>query len=386
MFQGGGFLKRRRSPFSSLGLLPVLLTVGALGLCFLLHDRDVRSGAYLVGDCPYYASAAVSLWVDGDVNLSNQLLGGLVVHQKQVALGRHGEWFPKHPLLLSVLSVPFYALFGIPGFLLLNALVMLLLVMTLWRLCRRHAAPGIAMTATLLVFAGSFLRNYLYEYSPDLLSTLLVLVGLLLILSNRAFSGGLFLGLSVLAKVTNLFVAALVVLFLFFRRPRRDAIAAGAGLLPGIAAWSLLNLALFGSPTTTGYDRTLVFRDGSVTTVSHKGFFDVPVWVGARGQLLDPKAGLLFTAPILLLALPGLLPYVRKAPWESLLVLGLSEFLFLFFSTYRWWAASRYGNRFLMVPVCLAAIPISLALESFWRTIETRFHARIALPEAPGER
>jgi hypothetical protein len=375
---------RWQPSFSVVALLPLALAAGALVLCFVFKGREVRSGAYLVNDSPYYASAAVSLWVDGDLDLTNQLLGGLVVHQKQVALGRNGQWFPKHPILLSVLSVPFYALFGIPGFLLFNALVMLSLVMVLWLLCRRHVSPGVAMASVLLVLTSTFLRDYFYEYSPDLLSTLLVLAGLLSIFSRRPMLGGALMGLATLAKVTNLFVAALVLLFLLFRRPRKDALTAGVGVLPGIVAWALLNLALFGSPTTTGYDRTLILQEGVVTTISHKGFFDVPVWVGARDQLLDPRMGLLTTCPVLFLALPGLVGYLRKARWEGFLLLGLSEFLFLFFSTYRWWAASRFGNRFLMVPVCLSAIPISFTLEIAWRAFEARRHAA-ALSETPEE-
>jgi uncharacterized membrane protein len=145
---------------------------------------------------------------------------------------------PKHPILLSVLSVPLYALFGIPGFLLFNALVMLSLVMVLWLLCRRHVSAGVAMASVLLVLTGTFLRDYFYEYSPDLLSTLLVLAGLLSIFSRRPLLGGVLMGLATLAKVTNLFVAALVLLFLLFRPPRKDALTAGVGVLPGIVVWA----------------------------------------------------------------------------------------------------------------------------------------------------
>ncbi|PYQ12022.1 MAG: hypothetical protein DMH00_06945 [Acidobacteria bacterium] len=376
-----GVVERVRRALLPVTGLPLLLGLAMGGLLLALWGRDIRSGAFLIGDCPYYASTAVSLWVDGDMNLENQLRGGLAVHQKQVALGRRGECFPKHPVLMSVLSVPFYALFGIAGFLVFNALVGLLLLTVVWALCRRFVGPPTATAATVLVFAGSFLRGYAYNYSPDLFSTLLVLAGILLIFGGRPFPGGILLGVSVLAKVTNLFVAALVVTFLCFRRPRIGALAAGAGLLPGMAAWTILNLAMFGSPTTTGYDRTLVLQDGTVTTVSHRAFFDLPVWEGIRAQLIDPRVGLLTTSPLLLLALPGWLPLLKKHRWEGLLILGLGEFLFLFFSTYRWWATSHYGNRFLMVPVCLCAVPMAFTLDALSQHLRGLVHARTAAPE-----
>jgi hypothetical protein len=334
----------------------------AAGVFACLAGREIRSGAFLIGDCPYYASAAVSLWQDGDLDLENQIRGGLAVHQKQIALGGDGRWVPKHPVLMPVLSVPFYALFGVPGFLVFNVVVIVLLAAAVFATARHYLDPEPALAATSLVLAATFLREYVYNYSPDLLSTLLVLTGLLLVLKQRPLGGGVFLGIAVLAKVTNLFVAALVTGFLLFRR-RRDAAWAAAGLLPGLGAWMLVNLALFGAPTVTGYDRTLVVQDGVAQTVSHKGFFDLPVLEGMSGQLLDPRAGLLTTSPILLLAIPGFVVFLRKHAWDGALLLGISEFLFLLFSTYRWWATSHYGNRFLMLPVALAAVPMGFALQ-----------------------
>ena len=191
-----------------------------------------------------------------------------------------------------------------------------------------------------------------------------------------SFAGGLALGVSGLAKVTNLFVSLLVLGLLCFRRPRMSVLAAGAGLLPGVALWMLLNLTMFGSPTTTGYDRTIVLQEGAVTTVSHRGFFDLPLLDGIRGQLLDPKAGILTTSPLLLLALPGLVPLFRRHRWDGLLFLGISEFLFLLFSTCRWWFTTRYGPCFLMVPVALTAVPMALALDEFRKTLLSAWDAR----------
>lgn len=351
----------------------VLLLLGVSGILALLREKEIRSGAFLVGDCPYYASSAVSLWIDGDLDLRNQLRGGLEAHHRQVALGRGGEWYPKHPILMPVLSVPFYALLGPAGFLVFNVLVFLLLGTAMWLLCRRHTPPGIAAAATLLVLGATFLRAYVYNYSPDLFSTLLVLSAILALLERRSWAGGLLLGLSVMAKLTNLFTAAIVGVFLVARRPRREALRVALGVVPALAALALLNTALFGGPMTSGYDRTLVLQDGTPTLVSHRGFFDLPVGEGVLGQLFSKRVGLLTTSPVLLLSIPGFVLLFRRDPWEGLLLLCVAEFIFLLFSTYRFWDTSHYGNRFLMTPVCLAVVPLAFALERI----------RVSIPRIP---
>ena len=343
--------------------LPLLYAVLTVGLLIALWGKEVRSGAFLIGDCPYYASATVSLWTDGDLDLKNQLRGGLETHGRQVALGRSGQWFPKHPVLISILSVPFYGTFGVAGFLLFNLTTVVALASVLWLLCRRHVSQVVATATTLVILGGTFLRAYIYNYSADLLSALLVLSALLFVLERRNLWAGLFLGLSGLAKPTNLFCASIALFFVAARRPRRAALWLILGILPGLFTGALLNLALFGSPLISGYDRTLLLENGVPTTVSHRGFFNLPLWEGVRGQLLSPRVGLLTTSPVLLLAIPGFVILLRRDPWEGLLYLSISEFLFLLFSTYRWWATSHYGNRFLMVPVCLAAVPMALTLE-----------------------
>ncbi len=362
--------------------LPLLGLLMAAGILATLWGRPVRSGDFLIGDCPYYASAAISLRVDGDLDLTNQLRGGLEVHQRQVALGRNGAWYPKHPILMPVLSLPFYALFGVGGFLVFNVLVLVALGTVIWALCRRHVPAGTATVATMAVLAGTFLRAYVYNYSPDLLSTLLFLGGLFLVLQERPVSGGALLGLSVMAKITHVFGLLLVAGFLLARPGRREALRVAAAALPFLAILAILNTAMFGSPATSGYDRTLVLEEGAPAVVSHRGFFDLPPLEGIQGQLFSPRTGLLPTSPVLLLALPGLALLIRRRPWEGLLLLCLCEFTFLLFSSYRWWATSHYGNRFLMVPVVLAAVPLSLTFDWIRQALGRRRPLPLPVPAA----
>ena len=162
-----GFAQRLRGIQVPWMGIPLLLCMVAGWSLVSMHGKEIRSGAFLIGDCPYYASATVSLWHDHDLNLENQLRGGLVVHERQVALGKGGEWYPKHPILMSIFSIPFYVAFGTAGFLIFNTLMMALLTVTLWAICRLYVSPGTATAAVALVVGGSFLRAYFYDFSAD---------------------------------------------------------------------------------------------------------------------------------------------------------------------------------------------------------------------------
>jgi hypothetical protein len=327
---------------------------------------------YLVGDGPYYAMAAVSLLHDGDVDLRNQLNGGLEVHGPQIALGRDGEWFPKHPVLLPVLGVPFLVLFGVPGLLVLNLLVLAALAAAMFGLARRFAPAPDAALATVALVAGTFMRAYAYNLSPDLLAALLATLAALALLDGRMTACGLLLGTMVMAKPLLIaFVPPALAYAVARGRLRAVARVACGGLLP-LAAMLLLNLALFASPFVTSYDRNVVFVGGSATMVSHRSLFDHDPVAGARAQILDSRHGLLATAPILLLALPGTMVLLRRRRAEALWLSGSAAALFALLCVYRPWSTSHYGNRFLLPAVAFATPAVAAAFRALVELARSR--------------
>src|SRR5690606_15577473 len=68
-----------------------------------------------------------SLVEDFDLDLKNQLENNPENIGGQIALGKAGEWFPLHEWLISLFGVPFYLLFGVPGTLLCNMLMSLMI-------------------------------------------------------------------------------------------------------------------------------------------------------------------------------------------------------------------------------------------------------------------
>jgi len=289
------------------------------------------------------------------------------VHGPQIALGPGGEWFPKHPILLPVLGLPFLAAFGLPGLLLLNLVVLSAFAAVLYRLGRRVAPPGAAAAAVALLLLGTFVRAYAYNLSPDLLAALLVAAAVLAALEGRPGPAGLLYGAAVLAKPLLVVLLPPALLYVAIRSGGRAFLRFTAGgLLPG-AAFALLNLALFGSPFTTAYDRNVAIVDGAARITTHRDQFDGDALQGALGMLIDPRHGIAPTAPALLLALPGLVLLARRRPAEAAWLAASGALLFLVLCPYRSWNESHYGNRFLMPLVVFATPGMALLLDAVGR-------------------
>jgi hypothetical protein len=270
---------------------------------------------------------------------------------------------PKHPLLLPILAGPFIRVLGPSGGLVFNLLQLGLLIALLHRLAMRLAPPMVAALATMLLVALSQLAHYGWNFSPDVLTTLLFVGALLAVDDRRDLLGGMLLGAAAIGKLTFLLLAPVALLLIVRdeRRARR-VVAFGIGLGLLLAASALLDLHLFGSPWTTSYDRILRLENGQPRLHSTREDFDQPLVVGLRAQLLDARHGLWSTDKLVVLSLL-LLPLVPRASrrWAWLVALVTLELL-LFYGRYRLWRASDYGNRFLMPVVVLAVVPLAAAI------------------------
>jgi len=353
-------------------VLALLLAVGAGALFGSQAATTPWPQTYYQGDCPYYISTALSIVQDGDLDLKNQLRGGLEVHGRQIALGRGGQWYPKHPILLPIVSLPFLIVFGMSGFMIVSIVLLAALPVALMSLARPFAPPVAAAGAAALLVTGTFLRRYDYNITPDLLAALLGLCGLIALVRGRDLAGGLVLGLSAAAKPTDLFLLPFGVLYALATRRRRGALKCLAGALGPVLALLALNAALFGSPLIGSYDRNVLMRDGVPTIVSHMSQFDRSALHGLAGELLDPQHGLVPTSPFLWLALPGLALMMKRHGREAVLILVVSEFYLLLFATYRYWDTTRYGNRFLILVVALASPPVAMALDWMGQQVRER--------------
>ena len=232
-----------------------------------------------------------------------------------VSRGRHGEFYPKHPILLAVVALPFYVVAGDIGLLAFNLAQLCALVLVMWVGARRYASDLVAFALMLWFAFGTLLRPAAYNFAPDVLSSLLVVGAIVALLHARCVVAGLLLGLSVWAKWTNAIFFPVAAVALAARRDWRSLWRFGAAAALPIAGLLGLNAHMFGSPFVTPYDRVLIVENHRwAVEPSHRTFFTVPFWRGLWTQLTHPTLGLVAGAPPFLLALPGFALLVPPRP------------------------------------------------------------------------
>jgi hypothetical protein len=351
-------------------LLPLLAPI-VVYAAVIAHGYD--GDPYLRGDCPYYYWTAISLARDHDLDLGNQLPGGLSRHFDAVALDRRGRAVPKHPIVLPLAALPFVALLGPPGALVFNLAQMAALVAVLYALTRRIADPLAASVAVALTATLSFLPHYVWNFSPDVFAALLLVAGIWALAPAagpaapawRDVLGGLALGTACMAK--PLLVCTLPAWLLLALVPWPRLARTAAGLAVPLAAWALLNVHLFGAPQVTAYDRIARLGEHDVETYSQRGDFSQPMAKGLKRQFRHPTQGLLHTSAITLVSWLGLPLLARRRPRLAAAVAAGTLSLILVLSTYVLWDSSHYGNRHLAAVVALAALPLAALLDAVFR-------------------
>jgi hypothetical protein len=318
---------------------------------------------FLIGDCAYYRATLVSLLEDHDLDVGNNLSAQRYPQSGNVAQGRNGAFYPKHPILLAVAALPFYAVAGDIGLLAFNLAQLCALLLVMWIGARRYASDTIAFALMLWFAFGTLLRSVAYNFAPDVLSTLLVAGAVVALLHGRSVMAGVLLGLSVWAKWTNAVFLPVAAAAIAVQRDWRSLLRFGAAAGVPVAGLLGLNWHMFGSPLVTPYDRVLIaVNQRWVLEPSHRTFFTLPFWGGLWTQLVHPRLGLIVAAPPFLVALPGFVLLFRRARWEAVLVGGACAAQLAMFAKYEQWNVSSYGPRFLLTVVALSALPAAATL------------------------
>lgn len=336
----------------------------------LIISRSDSSESFLQGDSFYYRAVIESIIKDGDLLIANNVptdpLNG------QLAIGQNG-FVPKHPILLSVVSIPFYALTGTPGLLLFNMIDCMILMVLIFKLNSLFFDRLIAFITTILYATGTLFFDYAFNYSPDIFSTVLLLGGLYFILRDNYYSGTFLLGLSIFAKLPNMPLVAAILqyvgLMIWRQRANDDSnegtrhklmvsISIAAIFIVSLIPFAYTNNMLFGSPFVTGYQRTAVAdENGQMISVDHSGKFNQPLLKGTFLSLFEPRNGILPTNPVLFLAVLGM-ARMKKGQFNRklYLIIALCLIQFLLFAKYDEWYTSHFSNRFLMTFIALSSV------------------------------
>jgi hypothetical protein len=333
---------------------------------------------FIKGDSHYYRAVIVSLLEDGDLLLRNNIEATDPLNG-QLAVGKNGL-VPKHPIFMSLVSIPFYKVLGDRGLLLFNVIDCVILILLIFKLNRLFVNGLLACLTSVLYATATLLYNYVYNYSPDVFATVLIFAGLNLVLRKKYYSGALFLGLSVFAKLPNAVLAGVALLYaswmILTERPDETHAAwhknwlqlacALAFFVIALVPFGYINYVLFGSPVITGYQRTAEHGAvaGEIQITDHVNKFNQPFFTGALRLLLDPNSGILPTNPVLIFAFFGLLHLPKNAHRHSIyLIIALCVAQFLTFAKYDDWQTSEFSNRFLMTFVAGSSVLASFYLK-----------------------
>jgi hypothetical protein len=231
----------------------------------------------------------------------------------------------------------------------------------------------------LVLSLGTMLWPFSIVYFGHVVAAMFLSAAFLLMFRSRSAPGpargwlmflpGLMLGAAFITDYTSaLIIVGLMAYGLYILRGLewRIVVRAGfAGALGALLPLSLMfayNLVVYGSILAFGYSHETEprFQLGHTT-----GFFGIsPPDAGALYHLtIDPKFGLFWQSPVLVLGLVGAAWAFRRKLFRLEVLLALFAIISILLMNagyYTWWGGSTFGPRFLIVALPFFVIPLAL--------------------------
>lgn len=252
----------------------------------------------------------------------------LTTHMRVTA---DGELTGQYPYGLSLLVAPLFALLGIRGIMLANAVALVPVVALTWWLARRLLKDRwIATCSTVVLLAATYLWEYSIAIWPHMIALGLSLGGLVAMLKatdgdsgksirNGAFSGLLF-GLAVFCRFDSILFAPVLALTIYQRRPlaARTVPAFIVGTLPAVFALILSNYVRWGTLTPLTYGGSIT--DWLLPIVATGIALVAVVWGAVIGMKKLPNLHRSIKLLLGVAACAGLLviPTTRRLAFDSL--------------------------------------------------------------------
>ena len=247
-------------------------------------------------------------------------------------------------------------------------------VATLYVVARRLSSPNVALAVAMVAAFGTSLWSVASaEIWTHTVDALCLAVAMLFLTRNRYLAAGAVIGLASTARPHLIVVAAVLGLYLaFHHRSLRPAVVVGVGSAPGFAALLLLNHAVYGRWTVSGYAGyvTQNLTTGSVS--SSPGQTGVSAMAehylsNIGGFLFSPLCGVLLYLPAALLVIVALRPAWRAAPaWcRGMLLGGVAYSLVQLKINSYVGGAAFYGYR-LATELVICACPMAVFAYTHW--------------------
>ena len=342
--------------------LPAVFAIGLV--CFLASAwRLAPSPIYPGGDEPHYLVVTQSLLIDHDLAIANNHARGDYLAYYQAPLkpdyrvaGRDGVIYSVHPVGLSVLIAPAFALRGYRGASVFVSILAALSLALAWRWAMQISGSRSGATIGWLAVATSapmVLHSFaIYPECPAALALILALApaagasGV-----GRAVTRGLALGALPWLGTKYAPMAAVALGLLALRAGRRDRVAMIVPFAASGVAWLGFFWWLYGTPSPTApYGAAHQMSLGNLMA-------------GFPGLFADQEYGVLPYAPALSLAVAGWWGLWRRdadGRWQTLvtalplLTLALTTGAFAL-----WWGGSAPPGRELVAALPPLAVPIA---------------------------
>lgn len=330
-------------------------------------SRLVDTPLYPGGDEPHYLVITQSLLRDGDLAIENNHARGdyreyfgRPLKPDYIARGRAGVIYSIHPVGLSVLVAPAFAIAGYHGAAATMVLLAALAATLMWRWAAVLSGSDAAATVAWLAAACSatyVLHSFaMYPEIPAALAIMFVVAGSSgAATSRRPFVLAYGLAIAVLPWLgTKYALVALVLLATTLFRVRRSPRSVAALVVPCLVAWIgwlYFFYAFWGSPLPS-------VPYGTAHHMSLRTLL-----VGAPGLFLDQEYGILPYAPALALAVPGLWRLWRDGGERRRLALEIALVIGALVATvgafHIWWGGSAPPGREVVAGLLLLGAPIA---------------------------
>ena len=222
--------------------LPLEQRMFALGIALVIATAFFAIPGYLTWDSGTYHLMVRTLLTTGGFSIPNgypELSSPLLVVGQTMV--KDGNLVAQYPEYYTFIALPFYALFGYRGFMVLNTLAFVGTCMVIWRMARWFSGDRNAPVAAVLIYA---LATYAIEFTqssyPHLTSSFLICVSVWLLWGTVLETGGVPAGGSSWLRGVNARCALAGLLFGIGVGVRADTIFAGLAIgLPFLVFRSL---------------------------------------------------------------------------------------------------------------------------------------------------
>ncbi len=366
----------------SLRSVSIAIFVATAAVAGLAAERLTNSALFPSGDEPHYLVIAQSLWRDHDLKIENNHVRGDYreyftsdLDPHYLTRGRDGEIYSIHPIGMSILLAPVYALAGYKGAVWALILMGALAASIAWRwTVRTLNAPGAATFAwAAIALSAPFMFNTFTVY-PEIAAGLAVMFALSTTLKTNTERSGLLPWLAVGIAIATLpwlstkyapMSAALLLVVIFrFRREKGPATflrdskvwTIVAIYAVSLAAWFAFFYAIWGNPLPMA-------PYGSLVQTTPKNLL-----FGGPGLLFDQEYGLLAYAPVYILAATGLYQMWRAGGDLRRQAIEITFIFTALLATVGafgiWWGGSAAPARPIASGLLLLMLPIAMAFRS----------------------